>query len=692
MVPNLLGAVVEKGGTSFRLYSEQATCVTLVLVTPDGSRTAHEMEQIGPHWSTHVPGIGPGQRYGFIVQGPDSIYHHTLPGGAAQLLLDPRSGAVELIHGEPVSIVVSPVPAWQGCVRYPIPSTQRALYELHIRGLTINHPDVPEAQRGTYLGITAPVIQSHLQRLRIGSCQFMPQHAGVTRQWIRDLGLANYWNYDPVVFMAFHQYYASRFDSVQALFEMQEAVQIEHAAGRSVIVDVVFGHTAEGGVENGVFTGTTICFRGIDRAVYYRIDLNGLEVNLTGCQNTLNINHPYVLELVLDSLRYLAMMIGIDGFRYDQAPILFRGPDGSFDSNSPFAQAVNADPILSQCQHAAEPCDAAGADWTHQGDFPYPWAEFNVSFRDNIRYFWRQPVLLHDFARCLAGSPHLFAWNGRRPHHSINPATGHDGMRLADVVTYNRKNNYPNGEHNQDGPPDDHSWNNVEEGVFHDSTHDGPTTDAQIADLRARQQRNILATTFLARGVPQLTAGDEIGQTQFGNNNPWNQDNATSHLNWEGADQELIAFTSCLAALRDTHEVLYRDEFLPTPTDPGPFDQDAQWIGMDGSPLATESLLQTGRSLGLLLSGRAIDHGGDNRSLLALFHGDSLDASWTLPDPGTGCVWEVLIDTAHPEEASLDVVEHASSTGRRIYTAGDELYMTARSVVVLRKSQLSSLD
>jgi isoamylase len=671
--PYPLGATWDGWGTNFTLFSEVAEGVELCLFDETLKEQRVEFTEIdGFVWHAYLPAIAPGQRYGYRVHGP---YDPARGKRCApdKLLLDPYGKAIE---GEiswdeslfdyrfadprrrntadsasrmPKNVVINPFFDW-GDDRAPrTPYHETVIYEAHVRGLTLRHPDVPEHQRGTYAGLAHPSVIAHLQRLGITAVELMPVHQFIPEQALVARGLTNYWGYNTIGFLAPHNRYASAGQRGEQVGEFKAMVKALHEAGIEVILDVVYNHTAEGD-----HLGPTLSFRGIDNAAYYR--LSDREpwryLDYTGCGNSLNVRHPHSLQLVMDSLRYWVLEMHVDGFRFDLAAALARELH-DVDRLSTFFDLVQQDPVVSQVKLIAEPWDV-GEGGYQVGNFPPLWTEWNGKYRDTVREFVAgRPATLPEFASRLTGSSDLYATSGRRPVASVNFVTCHDGFTLTDLVSYNHKHNEANGEGNRDGTDDNRSWNC---GV------EGPSSDVGVTELRARQRRNFLVTLFLSQGVPMLLAGDEMGRTQGGNNNAYCQDNEVSWLDWSLAstERELVEFTETLAAMRRDHPVFRRRRFFhghpaPTPEDTG----DIVWLTPTGEEM-TRSDWDAGyaRSIGVYLNGDAItepdprgDPISDDRFLL-LFNAGSEPITFTLPPAALAPGWDVVIDTTQPGGAA----------------------------------------
>ena len=689
--PYPLGATWDGWGTNFTLFSEVAERVELCLFDqPDDgngtlTETRVELTEIdGFVWHGYLPGIAPGQRYGYRVHGP-----YDPPRGlrceGSKLLLDPYGKAVEgdirwdeslfdyqfanprkrntkdSVAHMPKNVVINPFFEW-GNDRAPhTPYHETIIYEAHVRGLTLCHPEVPAAQRGTYAGLAHPAVIAHLQRIGVTAVELMPVHQFVTEQFLAARGLTNYWGYNTIGFLAPHNRYSSAGQRGEQVGEFKSMVKALHEAGIEVILDVVYNHTAEGD-----HMGPTLSFRGIDNAAYYRLSDSERwrYLDYTGCGNSLNARHPHSLQLVMDSLRYWVLEMHVDGFRFDLAAALARELH-DVDRLSTFFDLVQQDPVVSQVKLIAEPWDV-GEGGYQVGNFPPLWTEWNGKYRDAVRDFWRgRPSSVPDFASRLTGSSDLYATSGRRPVASINFVTCHDGFTLADLVSYNHKHNEANGEGNRDGADDNRSWNCGAE---------GPVDDPAINELRARQKRNLLVTLFLSQGVPMLLAGDEMGHTQAGNNNAYCQDSPLSWLDWGQAavEQDLLQFTETLAGLRRDHPVFRRRRFFRGQV-PGADKGDIVWLTPAGEQMTDADWdASYAKSLAAFLNGDAISEpdprGGKiaDASFLLLFNAHSKPLTFTLPEAGYAAGWEVVIDTAsgvpgaiHPPKKEIEVRDHA---------------------------------
>jgi isoamylase len=692
--PYPLGATFDGAGTNFSIFSEVAERVELCLFQ-DGQETRIELPEVTAFcWHGYLPDMGPGQRYGFRVYGPWN------PGegnrcNPNKLLLDPYAKAVE---GEvqwheavfpypfedpdsrndldsapfvPKGVVVSPWFDW-GSDRPPrTPMHETIIYEVHVKGFTQRHPEIPTELRGTYAGFAHPAAIAHLRRLGITAVELMPVHQFIHDHALVQRGLRNYWGYNSICYLAPHNGYAAAGGSLgHQVQEFKTMVKTLHEEGIEVLLDVVYNHTAEGG-----HLGPMLSFRGIDNAAYYRLvpEDRRLYQDYTGTGNSLNMRHPHVLQLIMDSLRYWVLEMRVDGFRFDLAATLARELH-EVDRLSAFFDVIQQDPVISQVKLIAEPWDV-GEGGYQVGNFPPLWSEWNGKYRDTVRDYWRgADQTLGDFANRFTGSSDLYATTGRKPSASINFVTAHDGFTLRDLVSYNEKHNEANGEGNQDGANDNRSWNC---GV------EGPTDDPQVNALRARQQRNFLTTLFLSQGIPMLLGGDEIGRTQRGNNNPYCQDSEVSWFDWENADTGLLELTARLIELRRQHPVFRRRRWFLGTRIHGEGVRDIGWFRPDGE-LMSEEDWQHGfaKSLGVFLNGDAIpslDERGERTvdgSFYVLFNAHHEPLPFRLPPrPEWGERWEKVPATA----------EEPGAAGEAL-TAGGEVVVGARSVVVFQRT------
>ncbi|KOV61358.1 glycogen debranching protein [Streptomyces sp. MMG1121] len=692
--PYPLGATFDGQSTNFALFSEVAERVDLILLDDAGTETGVRLHEVdGFVWHARLPGIAPGQRYGYRVHGPwqPSLGHRCNP---AKLLLDPYAMAVDgqidnhasLYERAPdgpapadsaghsmLGVVTDPYFDW-GDDRPPrTPYSDSVIYEAHVRGLTRTHPDVPERLRGTYAGLAHPAVIEHLTSLGVTAVELMPVHQFVQDGVLQDRGLSNYWGYNTIGFFAPHHAYAAFGSRGQQVNEFKAMVKALHAAGLEVILDVVYNHTAEGNER-----GPTLSFRGIDNASYYRlVDGDWAHYyDTTGTGNSLLMRHPHVLQLIMDSLRYWVTEMHVDGFRFDLAATLAR-QFHEVDRLSAFFDLIQQDPVISRVKLIAEPWDV-GEGGYQVGNFPPLWSEWNGKYRDAVRDFWRaERGSLGEFASRLTGSSDLYQHSRRRPRASVNFVTAHDGFTLRDLVSYNDKHNVANGEDNRDGESHNRSWNCGVEGA---------TDDPAVLELRARQQRNLLATLLLSQGIPMLSHGDELGRTQRGNNNAYCQDNEISWVHWEPADEQrsLTAFTRRLIALRAAHPVLRRSRFFrgETVTNADQPLPDLMWLRPDAREM-TDRDWQRGdaHSVTVFLNGDAIaerDSYGrrmTDDSFLLLINGYWEPVGFRLPDHTFAERWTTLIDTADPEGVPDE----------RERKAGTRMRVEARSLVVLTR-------
>jgi glycogen operon protein len=668
--PYPLGATWDGSGVNFALFSENATGVELCLFGPEGKgetariRMAERTDQV---WHLYLPEARPGQRYGYRVHGPwDPANGHRF--NPAKLLLDPYAKAIDgtvrwsdalfgyrIGHadadlapddrdsaaGMPKSVVVETAFTWGDDRPLRTPWSETIIYEVHVKGITARHPDVPEHLRGTYAGLASPAVLDHLRSLGITAVELLPVHQFVDDQALVDRGLANYWGYNSIGFFAPDARYASDGRLGQQVNEFKTMVKLLHQAGLEVILDVVYNHTAEGNQ-----LGPTLAFRGIDNAAYYRLveDNRRYYMDYTGCGNTLNMTHPRTLQLIMDSLRYWIQDMHVDGFRFDLASALARELD-DVDRLGAFFDIIHQDPVISQVKLIAEPWDL-GAGGYQVGNFPVLWAEWNGMYRDTVRAAWKgDEGQAGALAYRLTGSSDLYGRGGRRPYASVNFVTAHDGFTLNDLVSYNDKHNEANGEDNRDGSDHNLSWNHGAE---------GPTEDPAITALRERQKRNFLATLMISQGVPMLAGGDEIGRTQRGNNNAYCQDNELSWYDWnlERLDRDLLEFTRFVIGLRKRHPVLRRRQFFFGRRIHGSEVKDLSWFRPDGREMTDEDWANPlTRCLGLRLSGEAMNevdpmgHPLLDDTLLILLNAHHEPLPFVLPAHHRGVRWETVLDT-----------------------------------------------
>jgi glycogen operon protein len=695
--PYPLGATFDGSGTNFALYSEGAERVELCLFDDDGQETRVDLVDVDAFvHHGYLPAVQPGQRYGYRVHGTfDPTTGKRF--NPAKLLLDPYAKAVEgqvtwgqsvfgYDFGDPDSrndddsaadqmmgIVINPYFDWAGDRLPKTPYAESFIYEAHVRGLTRLHPAVPEEIRGTYSAIAHPAIIEHLQRLGVTAIELMPVHQFVNDSVLEEKGLSNYWGYNTIAFFAPQNTYSASGQRGQQVQEFRAMVKALHAAGIEVILDVVYNHTAEGN-----HLGPTLSMRGIDNESYYRLedDDKRYYTDYTGTGNSLNVGNPHTLQLIMDSLRYWVLEMHVDGFRFDLASTLAR-EFYEVDRLAAFFELVQQDPVVSQVKLIAEPWDV-GPGGYQVGNFPPQWTEWNGKYRDTVRDLWRgEPATLGEFASRLTGSADLYEHSGRRPVASINFVTAHDGFTLRDLVSYNQKHNEANGEDNRDGADDNRSWNG---GV------EGPTDDPEVLSLRARQQRNFIATLLLSQGVPMLSHGDELGRTQAGNNNGYAQDNEITWVDWSAPDQPLIEFTAAMARLRREHPTFRRRRFFdgrPVRREEGAPIPDIVWARPDGTQMQPEDWGSGfGRAVGVFLNGDGIrerDRRGNTISdahFIILFNAGDDVVDFLIPAVEFSPEWDVIIDTAGQNADSDPVMP------------GSTLSVPGRSLMVLREHEL----
>jgi glycogen operon protein len=697
---NPLGATWDGSGVNFALFSENATGVELCLFDGrDGSQEVARIpmrEQTDLVWHVYLAEARPGQRYGYRVHGPyDPTAGHRF--NPAKVLLDPYAKAIDgtlrwsdvlfgyaVGHAEadlrrddrdggahiPKCVVIDPAFTWGEDRPLRVPWNETIIYEVHVKGFTARHPDVPKALRGTYAGLTCPAVIEYFRSLGITAVELLPTHQFVADKHLVDRGLTNYWGYNSIGFFAPDVGYVSGGGLGQQVTEFKTMVKTLHQAGIEVILDVVYNHTGEGN-----HLGPTLCFRGVDNASYYRLvpDDRRHYIDYTGCGNTLNMTHPRTLQLIMDSLRYWVLEMHVDGFRFDLASAL-AWELHDVDRLGAFFDIIHQDPVISQVKLIAEPWDL-GEGGYQVGNFPVLWAEWNGQYRDTVRAYWKgDEGQAGPLGYRLTGSSDLYGKGGRRPYASINFVTAHDGFTLHDLVSYNEKHNEGNGEDNRDGHNENLSWNCGAE---------GPTDDPAILTLRERQKRNFLGMLLLSQGVPMLCGGDEIGRTQQGNNNAYCQDNEVSWFDWklDRRRRDLLGFTRLLIELRRRHPVLRRRQFFYGRRIRGSEVKDLAWFRPDGKEMTEEDWTnpQT-RCVGLRLAGDAIeevDAQGNpilDDTLLILLNAHHEPLPFTLPAHRPGVTWELLLDTRTPE-------------GRRLHRpmkGGEAYQLEGRNLAVLR--------
>jgi glycogen operon protein len=690
--PSPLGATPRDGGINFAVASSVAEAAEVCLFDEAGHQDRFRLPDYdGGSWHGFVPGIGPGQAYGFRVRGP----YDTARGlrcNPAKLLLDPYARAIrgEVSFGPevydyswddhdapsaldsaghvPLSLVADAAFDWGSDAPLRRDFADTVIYEVHVKGFTMRHPGVPEELRGTYAGLAHDSVRSHLCDLGVTAVELLPVHQYVPDEFLLQRGLTNYWGYNTIGYFAPHAAYSA---AVRAgdraggqVNEFKAMVRAMHQAGLEVILDVVFNHTAEGGEG-----GPSLSFRGLDNTAYYRLSPGHPDqyYDTTGTGNSLNAGNPVALRLIMDSLRYWLTEMHVDGFRFDLATTLAR-QDGGFSRLSAFFDLVAQDPVVSQAKLIAEPWDVGQMDSYAVGEFPALWREWNGKYRDSMRDFWRsQKIGLGEFATRFAGSYDLYGDDRRRPTASVNLITVHDGFTLRDLVSYDAKHNEANGEDNRDGANDNRSWN---------SGAEGPTSDASVLALRAQRSRAMLCTLLLSFGVPMLLGGDELGRTQGGNNNAYCQDNEISWVDWSATDTGLLDFVRGLVALRRAHPVLRRHRYLT-----GVDAAELGWFTPAGTPMNEECWNDPeALALGVYLDGSdAPDTGPDGQPLLdddflVLVNGWWEPLEFTIPDCRPGLAWRAEIDTFDPAAAA--------PVPARL--AGDRVTVGSRSVLVLR--------
>jgi len=692
--PYPLGAQFDGYGTNFAVYSGVAERVELCLFEPDEIRIECH-RGIGQIWHVYLPQVGPGSRYGFRVHGPwDPAQGQRC--NPNKLLVDPYARAISegldwgpALRGDQEngemstedsaghtfrSVVVQPYFDWGNDRRLETPWNETVIYEAHVKGLTMKHPEVPEHMRGTYAGLAHPAVIKYLKNLGITAVELLPIHAFIHDGFLLDKGLRNYWGYHTIGYFAPHPEYASVPGASSAVAELKHMIKTLHQHGMEVILDVVYNHTAEGN-----HTGPTLSMRGLDNMTYYRLVEGDLAhyMDYTGTGNTLQMRSPHTLQLVMDSLRYWIEEMHVDGFRFDLASALARGLH-EVDRLGAFFDLIQQDPVVSRVKLIAEPWDVGDGGY-QVGNFPPGWSEWNGKYRDWIRDYWRgEPRSLPELGQRITGSSDLYQTGGRFPHASINFVTVHDGFTLRDLVSYNEKHNEANGEDSRDGESHNRSWNCGAE---------GPTDDPEVNRIRRRQQRNLLTTMFLSQGVPMLLGGDELGRTQQGNNNAYCQDNEISWFDWKSADADLLAFTRRLAALRRQHPAFRRRGWFqgrPIRHGAGAELPDVAWFSPDGTEMTDEHWgSDLSRSLQVFLDGHGIsvpDERGEpivDDTFLIIFHAAPEDQKVVLPEAKWGKAWRRVLDTERGfavEQRDEDRLE-----------AGATIDVLARSLWLLRR-------
>lgn len=695
-----LGASYDGAGVNFALYSQVAQKVELCLFDEHDAETRIEMTERNSYvWHNYIPGLQPGQRYGYRVYGPYDPMHG-LRCNPNKLLLDPYAKAIEgNIDGDESlfsywfkspddtsamndldsaahtmkSAVINPYFDWGNDQHPYISYHDSVIYEAHVRGMTNLNMDVPPDIRGTYAGLAYPSVIEYLKKLGVTAIELMPIHQFVNDSFLQEKGLSNYWGYNTIGFFAPHNAYSSSGERGEQVNEFKSMVKAYHHAGMEVILDVVYNHTAEGN-----HMGPTLSFKGIDNASYYRLVEGDQQhyFDTTGTGNSLLMRSPHALQLITDSLRYWVTEMHVDGFRFDLAATLARQFQ-EVDKLSAFFDIVEQDPIISRVKLIAEPWDL-GSGGYQVGGFPSSWSEWNGRYRDTVRDFWRsQPSTLPEFASRLMGSSDLYQVNGRRPVASVNFITAHDGFTMNDLVSYNEKHNEANGEGNRDGESNNRSWNC---GV------EGPTNIPDVNDLRQRQMRNMFATLLFSQGIPMICGGDEVARTQQGNNNAYCQDNEISWTNWhlDKGRKELLAFVSKLIHLRLDHPVLHRRRFFTgrEPGDDSNMIPQVEWFDHTGSIMDMDDWQNTHAfSMMIYLNGSDIpevDWYGNrmvDNDFILIFNAHYEPIMFTLPDERYGRKWQLVVDTHNPNEPALS------------YEAGFMITAQSRSFLMLMSAK-----
>jgi glycogen operon protein len=694
--PHPLGATFDGTGTNFALFSSSAEHVELCLFGGPRDHSLDEqrinLHEVDGHiWHAYLPDVKPGQHYGYRVHGewnPDAgLWHND-----NKVLLDPYA---QRIDGEldwntacfaydlddpdsanskdsapfvPLGVIHDRSFDWSGDELLKTPTHESIIYEAHVRGFTMQHPDIPPEQRGTYSALRHPAIIEHLVKLGITAIELMPIHQFIHDHHLIQQGRKNYWGYNTIGYFSAHNEYRTHTEADPA-DEFRETVKVLHSAGIEVILDVVYNHTAEGN-----HLGPTLSMRGIDNHAYYRLvdDKPRHYLDFTGCGNSLNMRHPHVLQLIMDSLRHWVLDMHVDGFRFDLASALARELF-EVDRLSAFFDIIHQDPVLSQVKLIAEPWDV-GEGGYQVGNFPPKWSEWNADYRDTMRDFWRgEHARLATFAQRFTGSSDLYRSDTRRPTASINFITCHDGFTLSDLVSYNEKHNDDNGEENRDGESHNRSWNHGTE---------GPADDASINELRHRQRRNLLATLLLSQGVPMLLSGDEIGRTQRGNNNAYCHDSELSWVNWENLDSDMHLWVQRFIAFRSSHPIFKRRRWFQGR--PLRDNDDMAWFRPDGEEMTSSDWEQGfAQAVGVFLNGGSItipDRFGNriiDDTFMCIFSASPLELSWTLPPERWGSSWTVKFDSSRPE---------IGQGSDEALVAGAEFIVPGRTTLVLERS------
>jgi glycogen operon protein len=704
--PYPLGATWDGTGVNFALFSENATSVELCLFdSPDDlheSECIKLVEQTDDVWHVYIPYLKPRQCYGYRVYGPyepeqgyrfnpnkllvdpyakaisgpikwnDAMFGYIIGDPAGDLSFDERDSAPYM----PRCIVVDDAFPWGDDRRLETPLHKSVIYELHVRGFTMQHPDVPEHLRGTYAGLATPPVIEYLQSLGVTAVELLPVHQYTNDRILVDKGLSNYWGYNSLSYMAPEVRYSRPELPGEQVYEFKAMVKALHAAGIEVILDVVYNHTAEGN-----HLGPTLSFRGIDNQSYYRLvhDSQRYYMDYTGTGNSLNMLNARSIQLIMDSLRYFVNEMHVDGFRFDLASTLARGLHEA-DRLSSFFDVIHQDPVISQVKLIAEPWDV-GPGGYQVGNFPVLWSEWNGKYRDTVRRFWKgDESQVAELAYRLAGSSDLYQHNGRRPYASINFVTAHDGFTMHDLVSYNHKHNEANKEGNRDGDDHNNSWNC---GV------EGPTDDPEVNALRERQMRNLMSTLLLSQGVPMILAGDEFRRTQGGNNNAYCQDNEISWLNWDldDAAQRMLSFTRWLVQIRTDHPMLHRRRFFQGRSIHGSGIRDIIWLRPDGGEMDEEEW-NNGlvRCLGMMLNGQEMDDWDERGEpvrddiLILLLNAYHDTIPFKLPGRSRDKSWTLLIDTSLDASEPGELKRHSFRPGRQYDLQGRSLALLMQPV------------
>jgi glycogen operon protein len=692
--PFPLGANYDGNGTNFSLFSEVAEKVELCLFAEDGTETRITLPEMTAFcWHAYLPDIGPGQRYGYRVHGPWAPNEGSRC-NPNKLLIDPYARSIDgdvrwdeavfPYHFSdpegskndadsapfiPKSVVIDPYFEWENDHRPNTPWHETVIYEVHVKGFTARHPKIPEDIRGTYAAVAHPASVRHLKQLGITAVELLPIHHFIHDAHLVERGLSNYWGYNSIGYLAPYHGYAAANRPSRQVQEFKQMVKTLHQAGIEVILDVVYNHTAEGN-----HLGPMLSLKGIDNAAYYRLvaDNPRYYMDYTGTGNSLNMRHPHVLQLIMDSLRYWVVEMHVDGFRFDLAATLARELH-DVDRLSAFFDIIQQDPVVSRVKLIAEPWDV-GEGGYQVGNFPPVWSEWNGKYRDSVRDFWRgTDQTLGEFANRFTGSSDLYADDGRRPYASINFVTAHDGFTLRDLVSYNEKHNEANGEQNQDGDNHNRSWNCGEE---------GETSNEGVLSLRRRQTRNFLTTLFLSQGIPMLLGGDEFGRTQRGNNNAYCQDNEISWFDWDAMDHDLLEFTQRLIEIRCEHPVFRRRRYFLGRPLRGEGVSDIAWFRPDGQIMSENDWGGNARSLGIFLNGSAIptpDEKGQqilDDDFIVLINAHHEPMTFQIPAEHAARHWLKIIDTAA-----------ATPERRRQAVDGGQIEVAGRGMIVLQKER-----